>query len=230
MLTSLGPDIWETHQPLRVAGVIPLGHRMTVLRLPSGGLLAHSPVRLDDDLAAELTSLGELEIVIAPSHFHDSFLLPWFSAYPEARFYCAPGMRTMIRGATFTHKLETGSPEPWTDVAEHVVIGGMPKVNETVFLHRPSRSLIVADFVFNLAAADLPPVTGQLLRLFGTYDRFAVSRLLRAMITDAAALRRDVDLVLSWDFERVVVGHGRVLEGADGAAVDALRRAWAWLN
>ncbi|MFP6645080.1 MAG: hypothetical protein VCF24_16200 [Candidatus Latescibacterota bacterium] len=89
MLTSLGPDIWETHQPLRVAGVIPLGHRMTVLRLPSGGLLAHSPVRLDDDLAAELTSLGELEIVIAPSHFHDSFLLPWFSAYPESRFYCS---------------------------------------------------------------------------------------------------------------------------------------------
>ena len=53
----------------------------------------------------------------------------------------------MIRGATFTHELETGSKEPWTDVAEHVVIGGMPKVNETVFLHRPSRSLIVADCV-----------------------------------------------------------------------------------
>ena len=73
-------------------------------------------------------------------------------------------------------------------------------------------------------------MTGQLLRLFGTYDRFTVSRLLQAMITDAVVLRRDVDLVLSWDFERVVVGHGRVLEGADGTAVDALRRAWAWLN
>ena len=162
MLTSLGPDIWETHQPLRVAGVIPLGHRMTVLRLPSGGLLAHSPVRLDDDLAAELTSLGELEIVIAPSHFHDSFLLPWFSAYPEARFYCAPGMRTMIRGATFTHKWR---PAPrsrgrtWPSTSSSAA---WPKVNETVFLHRPSRSLIVADFVFNLAGADLPPVTGQL--------------------------------------------------------------------
>lgn len=86
----------------------------------------------------------------------------------------------------------------------------------TVSLHRPSRSLTVADF--NLAAADLPPVTGQLLRLFGTYDRFAVSRLLRAMIADVAALRRDVDLVRNWDFERGVVEHGRVLEGTDWPA------------
>jgi len=209
MLTSIGTDIWETHQPLRVAGIFPMGHRMTVLRLPSGGLLAHSPVRHSDDLARELAALGELEIVIAPSHFHDSFLLPWFATYPEARFYCAPGMRTKVRGATFTHELEAGARGPWADVTEHLLIGGMPKVNETVFLHRPSRSLIVADFVFNLTAADLPMVTGQLLRLFGSYDRFAVSRLFRAMITDAAAVRRDVDHVLSWDFDRVVVGHGR---------------------
>ncbi len=55
---------------------------MIVLRLPSGGLLAHFPERLDNDLAAELTYLGELEIVITPSRFHDSFLLPRFSAYP----------------------------------------------------------------------------------------------------------------------------------------------------
>ena len=82
MLTSLGPDIWETHQPLRIAGVIPLGHRMTVLRLPSGGLLAHSPVRLDDDLAAELTYLGELEIVIAPSHFSRQLPAPLVLSLP----------------------------------------------------------------------------------------------------------------------------------------------------
>ena len=36
--------------------------RMTVIRLPDGGLFLHSPIRLSDGLRAELDALGTVEI------------------------------------------------------------------------------------------------------------------------------------------------------------------------
>jgi hypothetical protein len=46
------------------------------------------------------------------------------------------------------------------------------------------------------------------------------------MVKDRAALRASVDTVLSWDFERVVVCHGEVLEHGGR---EALRSGFAWL-
>ena len=42
--------------------------------------------------------------------------------------------------------------------------------------------------------------------------RFGVSRLYKMKIKDERAMRRSVDEVLAWDFNRIVLGHGRVVE------------------
>jgi hypothetical protein len=212
---------------MRVAGIIPLGHRMTVVRLPTGGLFVHSPVAWTPGLAAELARLGPVEVLVAPSWFHDSYWPPWFRAHPKARFLCAPGMEQAIRGITFEETLAAEPDPAWGDVLQQTCVEGMPKVNEHLFLHLPSRSLIVADFVFHLVAADLPPITGQLMRLFGSYDRFAVSKVYRSQVRDRSALRDSVERVLAWEPARVVVGHGRILE-VD--VVDRLHQAWSWLD
>lgn len=228
MLSPIGTDIWVAHQPMRVAGLFPLGHRMTVFRLPSGGLLVHSPVRYCQELGRQLNLLGPVEVIVAPSRLHDSFLAAWFAACTGARFFGPPGISAPA-GAAFTDELRNDTAAPWTDVATHLLMDGIPRVNETVFLHHPSNSLIVADLVFNLSAEDLPPISGQFLRLFGTYDRFAVSRLFRACVQDSTATRADLDRILTWDFDRIIVGHGRVLEGPAGVARQHLKTAWNWL-
>jgi hypothetical protein len=46
MFRSLGANIWDHEVAIRFGG-IPLWHRMTVIRLAAGGLLLHSPTRLD---------------------------------------------------------------------------------------------------------------------------------------------------------------------------------------
>ena len=46
MFRSLGASIWDHEISIRFGG-IPLWHRMTLIRLIKGGLVVHSPTRLD---------------------------------------------------------------------------------------------------------------------------------------------------------------------------------------
>jgi hypothetical protein len=62
----------------------------------------------------------------------------------------------------------------------------------------------------------------------GAYGRFGPSRAFRyVMMKDARALRASIDRILAWDFERVTVAHGEVLESGGRAA---LRASFAWLS
>ncbi len=67
-------------------------------------------------------------------------------------------------------------------------------------------------------------VTRTFMRLNQAWDRFGASRMMRSMIRDKAALRASLDRVLEWDFDRVIVTHGEVLESGGR---DALRDAFA---
>jgi hypothetical protein len=46
-------------------------------------------------------------------------------------------------------------------------------------------------------------------------------------LRDKAAARRFLDRILGWDFDRIVVGHGELVETGGR---DALRSAYAWLS
>lgn len=46
---------------------------MAVLRLSDGSLWVHSPVNLDDDLAAALAELGEVKHIVTPNYEHTKY-------------------------------------------------------------------------------------------------------------------------------------------------------------
>lgn len=60
--------------------------RMTVIRLPDGGLFLHSPIRLDDGLRAELDALGTVRAVVAPNKAHHLYVGDYRVPYTKARF------------------------------------------------------------------------------------------------------------------------------------------------
>jgi len=80
-----------------------------------------------------------------------------------------------------------------------------------VFFHPASRTLVLTDLAFNMRQ----PPAGR-ARLFcwlvGASGRFGPHRMLRLMIRDRAAARTSVQRILAWDFDRVIVTHGEVLE------------------
>jgi hypothetical protein len=206
MLTPFASDLWDLNVPLSVAGMH-LGHRMTVARLPDQTLWIHSPVQHSASLDAELAKLGRVAHVIAPSVMHDTFLEGWLGAHPRARFHGAPGFAKARPDLKFTDTL-SGTPDAsWSSVFDQHVLRGMPKINEVAFLHRPTRTLILTDLVFNLGP-EMPFLSRVLMKLNDCYCKFGPSRLIKSVIKDRAALRTSIDRVLAWDFDAIIVSHG----------------------
>ncbi|MGH9869357.1 MAG: DUF4336 domain-containing protein [Candidatus Polarisedimenticolia bacterium] len=223
-LELLAPDLWVVDRPQRAAG-FELGHRMTVLRLASGKLLIHSPVALDEETASQVDALGEVAFIVAPSLMHNLHLGPWLDRYDTAQFNAPAGFERR-NAALRQPRVLTSDPASFRDPGLiHEALEGIPKINEVVFLHRPSKTLIVADLIFNLPPAD-GWMQSVLQRANGIAGRAAPSRLFRLHIRRREALRRSLDVVLSWEFDRLVPGHGRVIE-AGGHGV--LRTAFPWL-
>ena len=209
-LRALAPDLWVAERPLNLF-VGDIGARMTVVRLHDGSLFLHSPVRLDAETRGALDTLGPIRAVVAPSKVHHFFVGDYVSGYPEAAVHGAPGLAAKRPALRFDHVLGDEAPAEWRDDLEQHVFRGAPPLNEVVFLHRPTRTLVLTDLAFNVPAGG---TSGA--RLFhwvvGAAGRFGPHRLVRAFIRDRRAARGSVDRLLRWDFDRVIVSHGDVLE------------------
>jgi hypothetical protein len=225
-LHQLDANLWELERPLKAPG-LRMHHRMTVARLASGELWVHSPVAFNESIARSLVALGPVTHFIAPNIYHDLYWREWFAGYPKATFYCAPGVKEGHPDLPFHRVLSATERESWEADLPKLLIGGMPRLNEFVFLHAVSRTLIVADLVFNFDVSQQHLLGKLLLKLNGIYGRVGCSRIFRRLIKDRAAFGASIEELMRWDFDRIVLGHSRIV-ATDGRAV--LARAFAWLN
>ena len=217
-LTNLAPDLWiATRSFTNELGVV--SSRMTVIRLKGGRVAVHSPVPIEPDLRSEVENLGQVAALMAPNLFHHQFLSEWRSAFPEAKAFCAPGLAAKRSDFKFDGVLEDVSPPEWNGPVDQLLIKGIPEYGEVVFFHRPSRTLVVSDIVFNYspdqAASDPGGADG-----LGPHSR------IRSAIGDPNALRDSIENVLRWPFDRVIVSHGEIVE-SDGHA--RFRKGFAFL-
>ena len=223
-LRELAPDLWVTERPLSFGGV-EFGCRMTVIRLADGSLFLHSPVAPDPGLRDELEQRGTPRFAVAPNRFHHLYIGEYPKIYPDIELYAAPGLAAKRTDLAFRTVLEDSAPPGWASELDQVVFQGMPFVNEVAFCHRASQTLILSDLAFNIGA-DAHWTARLFFRLVRGYGRFGPSLLERILIRDRRAARSCLAQMLHWDFERVIVAHGSVLERGGR---DALRAGYAWL-
>ncbi len=223
-LRSLAPDLWVADRPQTFYG-LPVGARMTVIRLPDGALLLHSPVALDSQLRAALDAIGPVRYAVAPNRLHHLHAGEVAIAYPGARLWVAPGLDRKRPDLRFEAVLGDEAPAPWRGVVDQTFFRGRPYENEVVFLHRPSRTLILCDLAFNFRAGTAA-ATRILMTLIGSYGSFGPTRLDPLLIRDRAAARASLERILEWDFDRVIIAHGDVL---DRGGREALRAGYTWL-
>lgn len=225
MLRELAPDLWVTEQPLRFLG-IEMGTRMSAIRLHSGALFLHSPVRLDPELRKELDALGPVRFAVAPNRYHHLFAGDTLAAYPDVELYAAPGLPERRRDLTFHAVLSDAPPPGWAGEIDQLWFRYMSLLNEVIFFHRASRTLLLTDLSANFRAP-VPLSTRLFLAAFGRPpDSFGPTRLERWFTRDRSAARAAMEKILAWDFDRVVVAHGEVLETGGPAA---LRAGYDWL-
>ena len=96
----------------------------------------------------------------------------------------------------------------------------MPKLNEVVFFHKKSRTLIQTDLAFNVTQVS-SLVIKLMLRLNGALGGVRATKVLRSLIKDRAATRRSIDKILAWDFDRMIITHGEVVRSGAKAELQA---------
>jgi hypothetical protein len=223
-LRPLAEDIWVAERPQTFYGLA-VGTRMTVVRLSGGRLLLHSPVVLDSALRAELDAIGRVRYAVAPNRVHHLYAGEVAKLYPEARLWVGPGLERKRPDLAFEAVLGDEPPEEWQGELQQVFFRGRPYENEVVFCHRKSRTLILCDLAFNFGPGSAT-ATRLLMKLLRSYGHFGPSKLDPLLIRDRDAARESLERILAWDFDRVVVAHGDVLESGGR---EALRAGYAWL-
>jgi len=166
---------------------LPLGRQIVVLRLPGGGLWIHSPVPMTLELRRELAALGEVRHVVGPNIWHDEGLREFQAEHPAACFHAAPGLAVQKRDVRFGAELSDAAYPDWVGVLDQHLVRGMPRMNEVVFYHPASCSLILADLAFNLGP-DGPWWFALLMRTYGVWNRFAPTPLEKWMMQDKVAV------------------------------------------
>jgi len=214
-LRNLAPNLWVAERPLKLA-VGDIGTRMTVIRLADGGLFLHSPARLDAATQQALDALGPVRCIVAPSKVHHFFVGDYARAYPQARVFGAPDLAAKREDLVFHAVLDDDAPAEWRGDLEQHLFRGAPYLSEVVFFHPSTRTLILTDLAFNVAA-DKTANARFFYWVVGAAGRFGPHRMVRLFIRDRRAARTSVEHILAWEFERVIVTHGDVLDSGGRA-------------
>ena len=217
-MKQLAENLWFKDYPLSVLGTTH-GRNLTIIRLPSGQLVLHSMAPFSAADVAEIRGLGEPAWLVEAMMLHDTFARQGRDAFPDVPFLGPEGFDEVVKFAT---RPLLPAPAEWSRELEVFALAGLPRLKEHLFLHIPSRTLILADLAFNFS----PEETGW-NRFFHRYvagiKRYpGMSRIFRLCIRDRSAFRTSMTAVLAADFDRIIVGHGRVIE-QHGKAL--LRRA-----
>ena len=214
-------DLWSTEYRLGwQGGLVPIPVRMTVLRLAAGQLILHSPVPMSPELREELDALGPVGFIVVP-HAHGRFAAQASQSYPDAHLLAAPRAPRRRKSLSFRGSLADQPPVAWAGQVESLLVLGF-RLHEVVLFQRSSRTIVLTDLCFNIHCSS-SRVSRVFFRANGMWQRFGPSRMIRQLVSDRAAFRSSLDQILRWDFDRIVPGHGDVIEHEGPAA---LRKAW----
>lgn len=223
MIRQVADDLWAFEKNLRLPGGMLLPSRTAIVRAGDGGLVLHSPLDIDDEAAKRIDELGEVRWIVAPSCVHYLYVRAAKERWPDASVVGAPGLEKKMKDVPFEPLPRTG--QLFSGALDVTLIEGTPGMNEHVFLHTKSRSLIVTDLVFNVHRTD-SFMMQFFLRIVGAWKRTAQSRMWRFLVKDRAAAAESARRALEWSFDRVVVAHGDVVEGDARAR---LEHALQWM-
>jgi hypothetical protein len=221
-LTTLIDDkIWTLERPVWFGGAR-LRARTTVVRLEDGSLLLHTPAPPTDALAEQLRALGPVRWLVVPNCWHHLATPAASARFPEAQVV-GPASALNRNKALRLH-MDIGDAQFGERVPEleALPLRGVPFWDETVLYHRPTQTLLGADIVCSAGAND--HWTWRCgARLTGCYERVRVPPDARKKIVDKAAAARSIHVMLERPAERLVIGHGDIIEED---CRDRLAQAW----
>lgn len=223
----LTDTIWIKEYQIRYAGTV-FDARMTVIRMSNGKLFVHSPCEIDGITKAAIEKLGQVEFIAAPGSYHYFYVQSAQRAFPEAETHICPGIERKLPNIEFDWLLGDQPDERWQEDFEQVLIRGSKYIWEVAFFHKTTRTLILVDLIENFT--DKTKDVNWLLKLwfkfvFRMWNNPKPAPEYQLGWSDKEAASRTLRKILSWDFERIIVSHGDLIEeNAKEVALKAWQR------
>ena len=188
---------------------------MAVIRVSDTELMIHSPCEIDSATRDAISALGDVAYIVAPGSYHHIHIPSAQAAFPEADTYICPGIERKRPDLDFDWFLGDRPPAAWAGVLDQVLVRGNKFIWEVVFFHKPSKTLLVVDLIENFT--DQTPNVNWLLKLwwkvvFNMWDHPKPAPEYQMGWKDKTAARESLQRILEWDFDKIVLSHGDVIE------------------
>ena len=149
---------------------LPFQTRMTVVKLNDGKLWIHSPIAPNKGLFTELDALGKVAYLISPNKIHYAYIADWRKRYPHAQAWSSPGVEERAKSQNVKVKFEASltdkAPDLWSDEIEQFIFKGSSVIEEVVFFHKSTKTLIVTDLIENFEPEKIAsPIRRKFYRL-----------------------------------------------------------------
>lgn len=205
--------------------------RMVVIRLKCGSLWIWSPIEYSEDIGKLLMPLGPVTHLVSPNKIHHLFLSQWHEVYPVAKLWGPQSTIQKRKDLVFQPALVDHSPKEWKDELDQIWFNGSFSMDEIVFFHRSSSTIILADLSENFSETFLlarwKPWQRSLARMWGIVEGKGFAPLeWRLSFIKRRATRKAIAEMRSKQPERVVMAHGE-WQRENGKAY--LEQSFAWL-
>ncbi|SPO38579.1 uncharacterized protein PSFLO_04057 [Pseudozyma flocculosa] len=247
VIRELAPSLAIFSYPFSRFGIFPVGGRSTAVKLNDGKVWVLASTPLDEPTKAKIESMGDVAYLVAPDAVHHLFLSQYASAYPSAKVIGVEGLEEKRKDVKFDGIYGRDPPETKYGFESEIQARYFPTFanKDVIFNHVETRTLITADLLFNLPAHEqyrntakgAPsspiPFLNSLSNYFTpdssfhkTFLGFAgvggtIPHMPKGGSKDERRKRfaQDAAEVAKWDFDRIVMCHGDVIE-KDG------KKAW----
>jgi hypothetical protein len=217
MIEKVDQNIWVSEQLLKYWG-LEVGTRMTIIRLTNEELMVISPIKVDSNTIEQINQLGNIAFIVAPNLFHYLFLADFKNFYPQAKICAVSELGAKLPDLSIDKVLNSDKNIFGNEVEyllfrgfKIITFDGIVPLKEIVFFHQESKTLILTDTAFNFDES-FPLQTQLATRLIQSYKQLRPSLLEKIATQEKEQIKQSVQKILNWDFNRVIVAHGSIVE------------------
>ena len=207
---SVAKNVWTLSYQFGNFGM-KISTRMTVIRLADGSLFAHSAVPLTAEQKSALDALGPLRFIVAPSAMHHMFVPHLAKLYPQAQLYGSAGALAKHPELPQMQLIPNDEDAPWAGQLQCLPVKGLSTLDETLWFHPHSGSLIVTD-ILQCWQGPLSLPVRMYLGLTGGHERLTVPRTVRLLVKDKAAVQACARQIESLPVQRVILLHNSIID------------------
>ncbi|HAG53012.1 MAG TPA: DUF4336 domain-containing protein [Alphaproteobacteria bacterium] len=236
-LKQLGEDIWicdgdVVHMDMKVCKV-PFPTRMVVLKLSNGELFVHSPINLTDSLAAQIKSLGNVKYIVAPNKIHYTYIKQWADYFKGISVYAVEGIKERAKDQNIPVKIdEVLTHDSFSELSEdldYCLFKGSSFMDEAVFNHKKSKTLIVVDLIENFEKEKIGLFKYLIFKIVGiTAPNGKAPKDLRLTFKNGGtSARKSLSVIKEWSFDKIVMAHGKIVKEN---ARYFFKRSFSWVD